>query len=129
MGGNNEQQSWFIPLRLKEKKVLNALISAQMAQGNMNQLQPTKWPAVGIVEAYFKRRCKVRTQSRMRLGGFDGPRLGEEVNSETQIRQDEIDLTSACIANAQRKRTKKLRAKIAGRSWNQPYSLAAGLWY
>ena len=137
MGGNNEQQSWFIPLKNEEKELLNALISAQKAQGNMNQLQPPKKPKnekfarmpMGIIEAYFEERNKVRTQSRMRLGGFDGPGLGEEVNRETQMRQDEIDLTSACIANAQRKREKKRRAKMAGRPWKQPYSLASGLWY
>ena len=82
MGGNNEQQSWFIPLKNEEKELLNALISAQKAQSNMNQLQPP----MGIVEAYFEERKKVRTQSRMRLGGFDGPGLGEEVNRETQMR-------------------------------------------
>ena len=94
MGGNNEQQSWFIPLKNEEKELLNALISAQMAQGNMNQLQPLKKPKneklvkmpLGIVEAYFEGRNKVRTQSRMRLGGFDGPGLGEEVNRETKMR-------------------------------------------
>ena len=78
----------------EEKELLNALISAQKTQGNMKQLQPPKKPKneklarmpMGIVEAYFEGRNKVRTQSRMRLGGFDGPGLGEEVNRETKMR-------------------------------------------
>ena len=43
MDGKNEQQSWFVSLNNQEKKLLGALISAQNAQGDMNQLQPQRY--------------------------------------------------------------------------------------
>ena len=89
MGGKNEQKSWFLPLKNEEKKLLNALITAQKAQGNMNQLQPLLVrTTMGIVDfyAYFDQRAKLHSRSRMRIGILDGQGLEEELKRESRRR-------------------------------------------